>query len=336
VDVFANDIGLIAVIENNELKGFNIAIGGGLSSTHGNAETYPRLASIIGFTDSEEKTLKAVYEIATIQRDYGNRSDRKLARLKYTVDKYGLDWYKAELEKRTGFALEAPRPYAFTQRKDYFGWQADETGNWNYTAFVENGRVLDTEAVPLKTALYEIARTGKANFRFTCNQNVIISDIKPADKNHIAELLDQFGITQYNATVTNVRKNAMACVALPTCPLALAEAQRYMPALLTQIESLLEKHALSEEEIIIRMTGCPNGCARSYAAEIGFVGTGPGRYNLQIGGDRLGERLNKLFRENIGEAEILRTLDHLFKLYAEGRKGKETFGDFALRQQIRV
>jgi sulfite reductase (NADPH) hemoprotein beta-component len=332
VDVFANDIGLIAIIEQNQLKGFNIAIGGGLSSTHGNPETYPRLASMIGFVDSEEKVLKAVYEIATIQRDYGNRSDRKLARLKYTVDKYGLDWYRAELEKRTGFALEPAREYLFTQRKDYFGWQANAAGDWYYTIFVENGRILD-DKVPLRSALLEIAKTGKANFRFTCNQNVIVSDVKETDKKLVQEILDRFGIISQTEAVSLVRKNSMACVALPTCPLALAEAQRYMPALIDKIEVLLDKHALKGEEIIIRMTGCPNGCARSYAAEIGFVGTAPGRYNMHLGGDRIGERLNKIYRENIDEEEILRSLDGLFDSYATGKKSRETFGDFSLRQK---
>ncbi len=333
VDVFANDIGLIAVVEDGQLKGFNIAIGGGLSSTHGNPETYPRLATIIGFADSEEKTLKAIYEIATIQRDYGNRSDRKLARLKYTVDKYGIDWYKTELEKRTGFALAPAKPYAFTQRKDYFGWQQNSEGNWYYTVFVENGRILDDEKLPLKTALLEVARTGKANFRFTCNQNVIVSDVSNDDKNTIHAILEKYGVVKHTEASSVIRRNSMACVALPTCPLALAEAQRYMPSLIDKIEGLLDKHALNNEEIIIRMTGCPNGCARSSVAEIGFVGTAPGRYNMHLGGDRLGERLNTIYRENIEEKEILQSLDGLFHEYAAGRASTETFGDFSLRQK---
>ncbi|NCI46817.1 NADPH-dependent assimilatory sulfite reductase hemoprotein subunit [Sediminibacterium soli] len=335
VDVFANDIGLIAVIENNELKGFNIAIGGGLSSTHGNAETYPRLATLIGFTDTEEKTLKAIYEIATIQRDYGNRSDRKLARLKYTVDKYGADWYRTELEKRTGFALEPVRDYTFTERKDHFGWEQSESGDWHYTVFIENGRVLDDEKIKLKSALLTVAETGKTNFRFTCNQNVIISDVKEADKASIDAMLAQYGVIAHTETTSLIRKHSMACVALPTCPLALAEAQRYMPSLIDKIESLLDKHGLANDEIIIRMTGCPNGCARSYAAEIGFVGTGPGRYNLHIGGDRLGERLNRIYKENIDETEILPVLDDLFAAYSSGRKPGQTFGDFALVTVLR-
>ncbi len=333
VDAFANDIGLIAVIEDNVLKGFNIAIGGGLSSTHGNAETYPRLATLIGFADSEEKTLKAVYEIATIQRDYGNRSDRKLARLKYTVDKFGIDWYKTELEKRCGFALQPVVPFQFESRKDYFGWLANDEGLWYYTALIENGRITDEGDHRIKSALLEIAKAGKANFRFTCTQNLIISDVKEEDKNAINAILAEYGVIGKTEGSSEIRKNSMACVAFPTCPLALAEAQRYLPSLIDKIEVLLNKHSLSEEEIIIRMTGCPNGCARSYAAEIGFVGTAYGKYNLQLGGDRLGERLNKIYRENIVEEEILSELDSLFETYSSKRKPNETFGDFSLRQK---
>jgi sulfite reductase (NADPH) hemoprotein beta-component len=334
VDVFANDIGLIAIIENNILKGFNIAIGGGLSTTHGNPETYARLGTIIGFADSEEKTLKAVYEIATIQRDYGNRSDRKLARLKYTVDKYGVDWFVKELEARTGFALAPAKKYLFTSRKDYFGWEQNTEGLWYYTVFVENGRILDDQQSHLKTALLEIAKTGKANFRFTCNQNVIISDVKEIDKEEVHQLLTQFEVNKQTEATSGVRKNSMACVAFPTCPLALAEAQRYLPSLIDKIELLLNKYSLADEEIIIRMTGCPNGCARSTAAEIGFVGTAYGKYNMHLGGDRVGERLNKIYKENIEETEILESLDSLFKTYSANRQTNETFGDFTLRLSL--
>jgi len=222
VDVFGNDIGLIAIIENNKLQGFNIAVGGGLSTTHGSKNTYARLATVIGFCDSEENVLKAVYEIVTIQRDYGNRSDRKLARLKYTLDRVGVDWFKEELERRTGFAIEKPRSYQFTSRTDYFGWHSDAEGLWHYTLFVENGRVTDLENAKLKSALLEVAKTGKANFRFTCNQNVILADIKPADKKSVEEILSQYGVTQATEGASALRKNSMACVALNTCPLALA------------------------------------------------------------------------------------------------------------------
>ena len=334
VDVLTNDIGLIAIIENNRLKGFNIAIGGGMSTTHGNADNYARLASVIGFVDTKEKLLKAVYEILTIQRDYGNRSDRKLARLKYTVDRLGLDWWKEELARRTGFELEEARAFSFESRRDYYGWEQNHEGNWYYTVFIENGRVLDDENVAMKSALLEVAKTGKANFIFTCNQNLIIGDVKPGDKPAIEQILKDFRIIEHTDNASVIRKNAMACVALNTCPLALAEGQRYMPTLISKIEPLLIKYDLVYDEIVMRMTGCPNGCARPFAAEIGFVGTAYGKYNLQIGGDRIGERLNKLYKENLDEDEILSELDVLFGTYKTERVDGETFGDFAHKKWL--
>jgi len=334
IDVFGNDLGLIAIIENNEFKGFNVAIGGGMSSTHGNPATYPRLATVIGFVSGEENIMKTIYEIVTIQRDYGNRSDRSLARLKYTVDRLGTEWFKEEIARRTGFALEKERAFEFVDRKDYYGWFQNSEGSWYYTPFIENGRVVDSEEAPMKTALYEIAQTGKLNFRFTTNQNVILSDITEKDKASIDKILDKYKIKEYTDSISEIRRNSMACVALNTCPLAFAEAQRYLPSLISKIEPLLKKHGLEKEEIIIRMTGCPNGCARSYIAEIGFIGTSLGKYNLLIGGDHQGMRLNKVYRESLEEAAILNELDTLFQLFSKERKKKESFGDFAMRKQL--
>ena len=334
VDVFGNDLGLIAIIENNKLIGYNIAIGGGLSSTHGNPATYPRLATVIGFVSGEEKLLKTIYEIVTIQRDYGNRSDRSLARLKYTVDKMGIDWFKAEITRRTGMELEKEKPYLFTERRDYYGWFQNSDKLWYYTPFIENGRVTDDEKVALKTALYEIAETRKLNFRFTTNQNVILSDIRQQDKAAIENILKKYRIDEYTNTISSLRKNSMACVALNTCPLAFAEAQRYLPSLISKIEPLLQKNGLSEEEIILRMTGCPNGCARSYIAEIGFIGTALGKYNLQLGGDHAGLRLNKVYKESLDETAILQELDQLFSQFAKEKNAKESFGDFAVRKKL--
>ncbi|HWJ92290.1 MAG TPA: NADPH-dependent assimilatory sulfite reductase hemoprotein subunit, partial [Flavisolibacter sp.] len=331
VDVLTNDIGLIAVIEDDQLKGFNIAIGGGLSSTHGNPDHYPRLGTVIGFTDSEEKTMKVIYEILTVQRDFGNRSDRKKARLKYTVDQYGAQFFKEQVEQRVGFQLEKERPFVFNQRRDFYGWEQNHEGLWYYTLFVENGRVTDEKGLNLKTALFEIASTEKANFRFTSNQNVIISDIAPADKQEIDNLLDKYSLKKHNETVSAVRKNAMACVALNTCPLALAEAQRYLPTLISKIEPILSKYQLEDEEIIVRMTGCPNGCARSSNAEIGFIGTALGRYNMYIGGDHLGLRLNKIYKEQLDEQGILNEMDLLLGLFSKQKADGETFGDFSHR-----
>jgi sulfite reductase (NADPH) hemoprotein beta-component len=334
VDVLTNDIGLIAIEEDGKLAGFNLAIGGGLSQTHGNPETYPRLATVIGFIPAGEPTMKAVYEVLTIQRDHGNRSDRKLARLKYTVDKLGIDWWKNELENRMGFKLEKEKPFVFTARKDYYGWHKGLNDLWYYTVFAENGRVTDEENYSLKSALYEVAETGLSSFRFTSNQNVMIADVAEKDKATLNEIMEKHGVAQKNENSSAIRLNSMACVAFNTCPLALAEAQRYIPEFLTKLEPVLEKHGLGGEEIIIRMTGCPNGCARSVAAEIGLIGTAYGRYNLHIGGDREGKRLNTKFRENIDEAEILSSLDTLLANYAKNRLVQETFGDFVFRNNL--
>lgn len=331
VDVLTNDLGLIAIVEKGKLKGFNIAVGGGMSTTHGNPDHYARLGSVIGFVDTKEKTLKAIYEVLTIQRDYGNRSDRKLARLKYTVDRMGEDWWRAELERRCGFAIEDPKPFEFTDRRDYYGWKKDDRGLWNYTVFVENGRVLDDAKIALKTALLEVAQTGKANFHFTTNQNVILGDIKKEDKDTIDEILKRYDVIGHTERASAIRANSMACVALNTCPLALAESQRYLPSLLDKIEPILKKYDLEKEEITLRMTGCPNGCARPFAAEIGFVGTGLGKYNLHLGGDKIGLRLNRIYKHSLGEEEILKELDIVFADFKKNRKKGESFGDFTSR-----
>ena len=324
VDVFANDIGLIAIIENDVLKGFNIAIGGGLATTHGNPNTYARLGSIIGFTETEEKTLKAVYEILTVQRDFGNRVDRKLSRLKYTVDKLTVEGFKKELENRIGFDLLPAQPFKFSERNDRFGWEQNHQGKWFYTLFVEHGVVKPYQ----KQFLYELAQLKISNFIFSGNQNLILGEINDDNKSKVEALLVAHDIEKQ---VSALRKSSMACVALPTCPLALAEAQRYLPELVTKIEPLLEKHGLTEDEISIRMTGCPNGCGRPYVAELGFIGTGAGQYNFMLGGDRYGERLNFLYKEKQTETQILEEVDSLFSNYVANKTSNETFGDFAFR-----
>jgi sulfite reductase (NADPH) hemoprotein beta-component len=333
IDVFGNDIGLIAIVENGILQGFNVAVGGGLSSTHGNPANYARLATEIGFVSGEENLLKVVYAIAEIQRDFGNRSDRKTARLKYTIDRHGIGWFKEEIERRSDYLFNKARSYQFTERQDYYGWRQNHSGLWFYTLFVECGRVLDDHQLALKTALLEIAQTGKANFRFTGNQNLILADIPARDKQTIDDILRRFGLLSHTENSSALRKNSMACVALNTCPLALAEAQRYFPSLLGEIERLLEKHGLAGLDIIMRMTGCPNGCARPNLAEIGFVGTSYGRYNLHLGGDLTGTRLNRVYLENIDEPAILLALDRLLGHYASERLAGERIGDFSLRKE---
>ena len=328
VDLFTNDLGLIAIIEKNQLKGFNIVVGGGLGTTHGNENTFPRLGNVIGLTDTEEKTLKTVYEVLTIQRDYGNRSDRKLSRLKYTVERLTVGGFKTELENRIGFKLEPAKPFKFTERNDRYGWEKNHEGKWFYTLFVEHGVVKPNQ----KAFLYEVAQLKVSNFIFTANQNLILGAINEADKSKVEALQNQFNINQ---EISALRKSSMACVALPTCPLALAEAQRYLPVLVTKIEPLLEKYKLTNDEISIRMTGCPNGCGRPYAAELGFVGTGPEQYNFMLGGDRFGERLNKLYKEKQSESQILQEVDLLLGKYVKEKLENETFGDFAFRTVLK-
>jgi len=324
VDVYTNDIGLIAIIENDELKGFNILAGGGMATTHGNPNTYSRLGSLLGFTDNEEDTLKAVYEILTIQRDFGNREDRKFSRLKYTIDKLTVEGFKQELENRIGFRLQDAKPYTFTERSDRYGWLQGHDDKWYYTLFVEHGVIKPYQ----KTFLAELALLGISNFIFTANQNLMVGEISAEDKDTIAALLAKHEI---EVETSGLRRNSMACVALPTCPLALAEAQRYLPELVTKLEPLLERHNLLNDDIVIRMTGCPNGCGRPYVAEIGFVGTAPGQYNLMVGGDRFGERLNQLYKEKLDETQILQEADLLFERFVAGRSIGETFGDYTHR-----
>lgn len=333
VDVYANDIGLIAVEEAGKIIGYNVLAGGGLGTTHGNEKTYPRIGSMLGYV-SKEDVLKFVYEIVTTQRDNGNREDRKLSRLKYTIDRMGLGNFKAEVEKRVGKSFQTEKNFQFNTRSDSYGWAQDSKGLWHFTLFVENGLIVDNDISKIKTALMEVAQTRRAIFRFTCNQNVILSDILPKDLNLIQSILEKYKIDKIHETTSNIRKNSMACVALSTCPLALAEGQRYLPLFLDKLENLMEECAVKEEAITIRMTGCPNGCARPYMAEIGLVGTSYGHYNLHLGADFQGKRLNQKYKENLDEAGILQELKGIFNQFKIDRNSNESFGDFCLRKEL--
>ncbi|WP_185864255.1 NADPH-dependent assimilatory sulfite reductase hemoprotein subunit [Blattabacterium cuenoti] len=338
VDVFANDLGLIAILdkEKNKINGFNITVGGGLSTTHGNDKTYSRLGTVIGFYNlKKHHILKIIYEVLTIQRDYGNRTNRKLARLKYTIDNYGISWFKKKLEDRIGFSLEKEKPFSFTKRGDDFGWIKDDEGLWRYTFFIENGLISDKK-IKIKSTLLEIAKNSACNFLFTCNQNLMIIDINNENKKIIESILLKYGIHDYMNSISSIRKNSMACVALNTCPLALAEGQRYLPKLIDKIEIILNKYQLQKENIIIRMTGCPNGCSRPYLSEIGLVGLSYGRYNLYLGSNKEGTRLNKIYKKNMDESSILNELDHLFNFFKKEKLVGESFGDFSFRKKLTV
>jgi sulfite reductase (NADPH) hemoprotein beta-component len=332
IDVFSQDLGLIAVIEDNKLIGFNVAIGGGMGMSHGDKATYPQLAKVIGFCTPDQ-----VYDVAekiiTIQRDYGNRSVRKNARFKYTVDRLGLETVKEELENRLGWSLEEAKPYHFDDNGDRYGWVKGVQGKWHFTLFVEGGRITDFDDYKLMTGLREIAKVHTGDFRLTANQNLIIANVSSQKKKKIIELMEQYGLTD-GKHFSALRRSSMACVALPTCGLAMAEAERYLPGLIDKIDAIVDENGLRDKEITIRMTGCPNGCARHALGEIGFIGKAPGKYNMYLGAAFDGSRLSKMYRENIGEEEILSELRVLLSRYAKEREEGEHFGDFVIRAEV--
>ncbi|MEY4484579.1 MAG: hypothetical protein RL693_2031, partial [Verrucomicrobiota bacterium] len=297
VDIFANCLSFIAIVEAGKLVGYNVAVGGGMGMTHGNEATFPRLADVIGFC-TPEQVVDVAEKVVLVQRDYGDRTDRKHSRLKYTVNDRGADWFLAELNKYLGYKLEPVRPYVFKDNGDRFGWVEDDNGNFHYTLFVEGGRVLDTDSYPMRTGLREIAKIHEGDFRLTANQNLVIANISPANRPAVEALLTEYGMAQSHER-SALRLSSIACVSLPTCGLALAEAERYLPNVITELETTLEEAGLRHDSITIRMTGCPNGCGRPFISEIGFVGRGPDRYNVYLGGGHAGQRLSKLYRQDL-------------------------------------
>lgn len=331
VDVFAHDLGFIAVLDDQGcVQGWNVTVGGGMGMTHGEPATYPRTADYLAFC-TKEQAVEVAEKVLLVQRDHGDRSDRKHARLKYTIEDHGIAWFRAQVEQRLGYPLEDPRPVTFTHTGDRYGWTEDWQGRWHYTLFVENGRVGDTPERPMRTGLRKIAETHGGEFRLTANQNLIIANVPAGDKQRIEALLREHGLAN---DWSGLRLNAMACVALPTCGLALAESERYLPSLVTSLDEAMDEAGLRGDEIVIRMTGCPNGCARPYLAEIGLVGRGPGTYNLYLGAAFDGTRLNKLHRQDIDHDAIVATLRPLFQSYAVERDAGERFGDFVVRTGV--
>jgi sulfite reductase (NADPH) hemoprotein beta-component len=332
VDVYAQDLGFITIVEGSAVVGFNVSVGGGMGMTHGETNTYPRLGDVLGFITP--KDILAVAEaIVTTQRDYGDRTNRKHARLKYTIDDHGVEWFRGEVERRSNVKFEEARKFAFVANGDVYGWHKDDVGAWHYGLFVENGRIGDVGERRLLSGLRKIAERYNTEFRLTPNQNLIISKVDEAEKAGIAEILSEFGI-QNSQRATPLRLNSMACVAFPTCGLAMAESERYLPTLIDKLDAGLKQHGLTDKPITIRMTGCANGCARPYIAEIALVGKGPGRYKVFLGAGFAGERLGAPYLENANEAEVLEALDPLFARFAAERNDAEHFGDFLVRAGI--
>src|SRR5882724_4896999 len=330
IDVFTNDLGFIAILENDQLVGYNLAVGGGMGRSHGNAQTYPRLADVLGFI-TPDKLVDVAKAVITIHRDFGDRAERKHARLKYVIAERGVDWARAEVEKRAGIKIAPPRSYRFTTTGDLYGWHRQIDRRWFLTLFVETGRVKDTDNHRLKTALRQIAeKFGNIEFRLSPNQNIILVNVSDADQEAIKTLLAEHGVkTENQASVLHAA--ALACPALPTCGLALAESERMLPGLIDRIEALCVEVGLAGEEIIVRSTGCPNGCARPYTAEIAFVGKAPGRYQVWLGGDTAGTRLNRLWKDMVKDPEIENELRPLLARFANGRNAGERFGDWCDR-----
>jgi sulfite reductase (NADPH) hemoprotein beta-component len=329
VDVFAHDLGFIAILDHNgAVEGYNVTVGGGLGMTHGEPRTYPRLADVMSFCRPHQ-VIAVAEAVVTVQRDWGDRADRKHARLKYTIEDRGLEAFRKEVERRSGVKLESPRPFAFASTGDRYGWNESADGRAHLTLFIENGRIRDVPGGAQRlTGLRRVAEAHNGDFCLTPNQNLIIANVASERRQVIETLAAEHGLT---ANVSALRRNAMACVALPTCGLALAESERYLPELLTALEERLAAHGLAGEEIVMRMTGCPNGCARPYVAEIGLVGKGPGRYNLYLGGAFNGSRLSKLYAEDLDHEAIITRLDPIFAAFKRERQDGERFGDYVIR-----
>ncbi|MBE1160357.1 assimilatory sulfite reductase (NADPH) hemoprotein subunit [Dyella acidiphila] len=332
IDVFAQDLGFIAIIEHGQLLGFNVSVGGGMGATQGDASTYPRLGSVLGFV-LPEQLLRTAVGVIELQRDLGDRKERKHARLKYTLDRIGPPVFKAELEQRLGFALQPARAYRFDHNGDRYGWTEGDDGNWHLTLQIESGRLADLPGQPHLSGMRAIAQEHQGDFRLTCNQNLIIANVPPAQRARIDALVTEYKLDGYRR-LSGIRRHAVACVALPTCGLAMAESERYLPQLLPKLEALLDRHGLRDEPILLRLSGCPNGCSRPYLGEIALIGRAIGRYDLRLGADFAGQRLNRTVRENIDEAQILHELDALFARYAGERQAQERFGDFLLRSGL--
>ncbi len=330
LDLFTNCLGFIAVVENDKLIGYNLCVGGGLGRSHGNTQTYPRLADVIGFF-TPDKVVEVAKAVLTIHRDFGDRTDRKHARLKYVVAERGVKFMQDEVNSRAGITLAPAKPYKFTTTADLLDWRKAVDGSNFLGLFVSMGRVKDTDGCKMKTALRAVAdRYADVEFRLTANQNIILANVSAIHKEAINAILAAHGVKTENQT-TILHAASMACPSLPTCGLGLAESERYLPGLIDRLQKVCDDLGLGNEEIIIRSTGCPNGCARPYMAEIAFVGKAPGRYQVWLGGDATGTRLNRVWKDVMKDPDIENELRPVLARFAKERNAGERFGDWCDR-----
>jgi len=329
IDIYTQDIGLVACLEGEQLDGFTVLVGGGMGMTHGKTDTYPRLATPLCYATVDE-VLAVVETIVTIQRDYGDRQNRKHARMKYVVEERGIAWFRAELEQRLGHSVQDPGPLTWHDVEDHLGWHAQGDGRWFLGLFVENGRIKDSSTMRMRSGLRQAIEEFRPGIRLTAQQNILLTDITEAQRGPLTALLASHGIPT-NPAELGILRLSMACPALPTCGLALAEAERVLPAVVQQIEADLQALGLANESLSIRMTGCPNGCARPYMGDIGIVGRTKDIYNIYLGGDLLNTRLNTLYAPSVRLNELAATVRPLLALWHDERMPGETFGDFCYR-----
>jgi len=333
VDIYANDLGLVAHPgADGTLDGFDVLVGGGLGRTANKPNTWPAVAQPLGYVPAHH-AVEVARAVVAVQRDYGNRVDRRHARLKYLLKDRGIDWFRIEVGSRLSFALAPPRQLAWASVDDHLGWHEQGDGLHCYGLFVENGRIADTDAAGLASALREVIETLRPQLRLTPQQNVLIANVAEPSRSVLTEILARWNVTPSEAVPSAIR-NSMACPAWPTCGLAVAESERVMPTLIREITVLQGDAGLGDSRISYRMTGCPNGCARPYLGDVGFVGTTLGKYDVFLGGDTEGTRLNELYVRNIKLEEIPDVLRGPLSEYARTRLPGEGFGDWCGRQGI--
>ncbi len=329
VDVYTQDVGIVPVVDGDTLQGFNLLIGGGLGMSHTDPDTRPFLAQELCFV-TREQLVRTVEGIVTVQRDFGNREERKFARMKWLVETRGIPWFREELESRLGFTLGEWKPVGRFTIDDHLGWREQGDGRFYYGLHIENGRIKDDGAFRLRTALRELLTRYPNELRITAQHNVLLTDLSAEDREPVLELLREHGV-RTGSELSQARRFAMACPALPTCGLAMAESERMLPGVIDKLETELTNLGLSEEEISIRMTGCPNGCARPYTAELAFVGKSLDRYNVYVGGAFEGTRLVTAYAELVPGGDLLPTVVPLLRYWKDARQQDERFGDFCHR-----
>lgn len=330
VDLYANDLGLMAITEGDKIVGYNVLAGGGMGTSPSVKKCFPAVARRICYA-TPDNVLQVVEAIFKVQRDYGNREDRKQARLKYVIANWGVEKFKAKVDEYYGSVLPDPHPTDVHGFDDHMGWDEQGDGRWFYGLNVENGRIKDTAEFQLKTALREICRTFKPGIRLTAHQSILFTDIAEKDKAPLEAILKKHQV-KLSEEISEVRRWSMACVAWPTCGLSITESERALPGMIDLMEVELARLGLSSEKFTVRMTGCPNGCARPYNCDVGLVGRSPNKYSLFVGGRLLGDRLNFMYKDYVPAEEVVSTLVPLFVYFKTERQSGETFGDFCFRK----